>query len=133
MGDQEKTTALGMARYAQEYYDAALAADDVLGMREGYEIIAPPPVMFLVAHSIELALKSYLIHIGMPLGEIRRYLGHDLVKCWGTAKKHGIEDHVTLAKVDLEVLGLINDLHISTQLRYIETGWKDFTLPRLLR
>ena len=48
---EERTTAIGLARYAREYFDAALAADDVIGCRKGYEVGAPAPVMFLVAHS----------------------------------------------------------------------------------
>ena len=60
MNDEDRTTAVGMARYAREYFDAAKAADDVIGKRPGYERFAPAPVMFLVAHSIELVLKAYL-------------------------------------------------------------------------
>ena len=125
MNDNERTTAIGLARYAREYYDAALAADDVIGHRAGYEVAAPPPVMFLVAHSIELALKAYLKHTGMSLDKIIK-LGHNLVKCWNKAKERGVGELVELTEEDLGVLGLINDLHVSTELRYIQTGFKQF-------
>jgi hypothetical protein len=39
--DPERTTPLGLARYATEFFEAALAADDKLGRRAGYEVIAP--------------------------------------------------------------------------------------------
>ncbi len=90
MSKKERTTAIGLARYAREYLDAALAADDVIGHRKGYKIVAPPPVLFLVAHSIELALKSYLKHTGMSLREIRG-LSHNLLDCWQEAIEKGVE------------------------------------------
>jgi hypothetical protein len=46
--DPERTTSIGLARYATEFFETALAADDKLGKKEGYEIVAPIPVMFLV-------------------------------------------------------------------------------------
>jgi len=125
MSQDERTTAIGLARYAREYFDAAIAADDVIGRRKGYEIVAPPPVLFLVAHSIELALKSYLKHSGMTLREIRG-ISHNLLDCWREAVEKGVEEYVTLNEEDLGVLGLISDLHVSTELRYIQTGFKKF-------
>ncbi len=125
MSDEDRTSAVGLARYARDFFDAAIAADDVIGTRPGYERFAPVPVMFLVAHSIELVLKAYLRTRGLSVGELRKR-GHNLVECWQWAIEHGVEDHVQLTPVDMEVLELISDLHVSTQLRYIETGFKQF-------
>ncbi len=66
--DPERTTARGMARYAEEYHEAALGADEKLGTREGYEIVAPVPVLYLVGHSMELSLKSLSIAQGSIAG-----------------------------------------------------------------
>jgi hypothetical protein len=74
--DPERTTSIGLARYATEFFEAALAADDKLGKKEGYEIVAPIPVMFLVGQAIELALKAYLLAKGVELRKLRRYYGH---------------------------------------------------------
>ena len=126
MNEEDRTTAKGLARYARDFYDAAIAADHVIGRRPGYEISAPMPVMFLVAQSIELVLKAYLRHQGFSLDEMRKQ-GHDLVGCWQSAIDRGAEDHVQLTPTDLHVLELISDLHVSTELRYIRTGSK--TLP----
>jgi len=82
--------------------------------------------MFLVAHSIELVLKAYLLHSGETLDEAIA-LKHDLVKCWERAKELGLEEHVQLNEMDIHVLEIINELHKSTELRYIKTGHK--TLP----
>jgi hypothetical protein len=120
-----RTTAAGLARYAREFFEAALAVDDRMGRRPGYERIPPTPVLFLVAHSIELALKAYLRHSGMSVSAITD-LRHDLMRCWNVACRHGIETHVSLDDVDLEVIGVLNDLHVSTELRYIVTGAKTF-------
>lgn len=122
---EDRTTAVGLARYAREYFEAALAADDVIGKRKGYEIVAPAPVMFLVAHSIELALKSYLRHTGQSLLDLQR-IGHDLKDCWGACCDNGIRSLVDLDAEELRVLELIADLHASTELRYIQTGYKNF-------
>ena len=56
-----KTTPIGYARYANEFLEAALVTDEKMGSRKGYETFAPIPVMYLVGHSIELSLKSFLI------------------------------------------------------------------------
>ena len=55
------TPPAGLARYARDYYDAAIAVDDEIGRRPGYEIFAPVPAMFLVAHSIELIQSIFII------------------------------------------------------------------------
>jgi hypothetical protein len=126
MNNSNRTSPIGLARYAREYFDAAIAADDVLGMRPGYEIVAPPPVMFLVAHSIELALKSYLLHKGASIDELKNKLSHKLTACWNAAKEQDIENYLNLSSDELKTLKLIGDLHSSTELRYIQTGFKDF-------
>ncbi len=125
MNEDDRTSAIGLARYARDYFDAALAADDKIGHRKGYERVAPAPVMFLVAQSIELALKAYLRAEGLSVDQLLM-IGHNLVECWRAATDNGIEAHVALTKDDLEVLALISDLHTSTQLRYIQTGFKRF-------
>lgn len=119
-----RTTPIGLARYAREYYDAAIAADHVIGHRPGYEIHAPAPVNFLVAHSIELALKSYLRHEKFTVAEIIK-IGHSLTRCWTIACDHDIAHHVDLDESDLDVLRVIDVLHTSTELRYIVTGYKE--------
>ncbi len=116
-------SAIGLARYAREYFDAAKAADNVIGIRSSYEIIAPPPVMFLTAHSIELALKAYLFFSGKT--NIKSF-GHDLICLWTVCQQHKINTLITLSTEELATLKLISELHTSTELRYINTGFKTF-------
>lgn len=127
MNDSSRTTAIGLARYAREYLEAALAADEAIGHRPGYEAIAPPPVMFLVAHSMELALKAYLLYSGMPLKQVVA-LGHDLIVAWQYALDNNVTVHIELTEEDIDILKLINSLHISTELRYIKIGFKQFPI-----
>jgi hypothetical protein len=51
------SSAIGMLRYAIEFYAAALAADRAIGDMGGYEITAPTPLNYLIGHAIELGLK----------------------------------------------------------------------------
>jgi hypothetical protein len=120
------TTSIGLARYARDYFEAAKAADDVIGNKSGYEIIAPPPVMFLTAHAIELGFKAYLLNTGENLSSLKK-LGHDLIVLWNVCSNNNINSILVLNKEELGLLELISDLHVSTELRYIDTGFK--TVP----
>lgn len=125
--DPKKTTPIGLARYAREFFDCALAADDKVGHRSGFEIIAPIPVMYLVGHSIELCLKSYLAFQGVPLSDLRaRKYGHDLVKCFKKAKELGLNTYVELDNGEQHALTVLNELYSTKQLNYIVTGAKEF-------
>jgi hypothetical protein len=90
-------------------------ADRKIGLLPGYEVAAPPPVMTLCAHSIELSLKSFLLENGVDENQVKK-LGHNLVALWGEAKELGIE----LPEIDENVLAIISDLLVSNRLRYGE-------------
>src|SRR5664279_4178495 len=97
----ERTTSIGLARYAKEFLEAALAVDDSVGMRKEYQIIPPIPVLYLVGHSIELALKAFLVHKGMLVSELRsKAYGHDLLKCWEKSIELGLGDIFTFTSND---------------------------------
>lgn len=125
--DPVRTTPVGLARYAREFFDCAMAADAKVGIRLGFEIIAPIPVMYLVGHSIELCFKSYLVFEGVSLHALRikRY-GHDLVKCLKKAKELGLNTHVKLDEGEQHALSVLNELYSTKQLNYIVTGEKEF-------
>lgn len=114
------------AKYSHLYYEAAIGADDRIGKLPGYEFHAPMPVMFLVAHSIELSLKSYLLYVGVPQEKVRR-LRHNLIRIWKLCVKNKIENHVFLEKDEVDILRIISKLHSSTELRYTTAGYK--TVP----
>lgn len=115
-----------MARYATEFFEAALAADNKLGKKDGYEIFAPIPVMFLIGQSIELALKAYLLAKGVELRKLRRDYGHELYRSLRKAKELGLADVVELSTEEENVLALLDALYSTKQLQYIVTGAKTF-------
>jgi hypothetical protein len=124
--DPERTTPVGLARYATEFFEAALAADDKLGKTDGYEVIAPIPVMFLVGQSIELALKAYLLFKGVDLRTLRRDYGHELHRSLRKAKELGLYDVVKFSEEEEGVVELLDSLYSTKQLQYIVTGAKTF-------
>ena len=121
----EKWTAAGLARYSEEFFRAARAVDKDMGRDEGYEIIAPVPVQFLVAHSIELILKAYLQYRGRSKKQLQN-LGHDLLTCFEEAVNVGL--NYTMDDGQLEALKALSHLHATTQLGYIQSGMKTFPL-----
>lgn len=96
-------------------YEAALAADDVVGHWPGYEIAAPPPVMTMCAHAIELSLKACLLENGIDEKTVRKF-GHDLVGCWHKCVEVGADPDL----LDGNILAIISDLLVSGRLRYGE-------------
>src|SRR3569832_456501 len=123
--DTERTTAVGFARYATEFFECALAADDKVGKRPGAEIIAPIPVMYLVGHSIELGLKAYLILHDVPLKELySKQYGHDLKKSLKKAKELKLNTHVKLNFGELRAFMALNELYSTKQKNNKKTGTK---------
>lgn len=121
-----RTTPIGLIRYAFEFMEAALAADDKMGRRSGFEIIAPVPVMFLTGQSIELALKSFLLLKGIPLNKLRKDYGHNLHRSLRKAKELGLFSIVSLSEAELETIEILNTLYSSKELQYIVTGTKKY-------
>ncbi|HWU99076.1 MAG TPA: hypothetical protein VN114_11225 [Oxalicibacterium sp.] len=130
--DSERTTPLGMARYAYEFLEAALAVDEKIGHRPGYEIVAPIPALYLIGHSIELSLKAYLLSNGLGLKQVR-ILNHDLHAALRKAKELGLLSHVKFKGEEEGAVEILNDLYSTKQLEYIVTGAKHFPLFGLIQ
>lgn len=116
-----------MARYSHEFMEAALAVDNEIGTREGFEIVAPIPALYLIGHSIELSLKSFLLHKGVPLRSLRsKQFGHNLHACLRKAKELGLCAHIQFTDQEEGVFEILNSLYSTKQLEYIVTGSKNF-------
>jgi hypothetical protein len=98
---------------ARVNYSAALAADNKVGFWPGYEIAAPPPVMTLCAHSIELSFKAFLLDHDLSEKEVRN-LGHKLCSAWERCVELGASADLP----NVETLKIIEDLLVSGRLRY---------------
>jgi len=119
-----------MVRYSHEFMEAALAVDEKIGTRPGFEIVAPIPALYLVGHSIELSLKAYLLHQGVPLHELRskRHFGHSLHICLRKAKEIGLLNHVKFSGQEEGAFEILDNLYSTKQLEYIVTGAKHFPI-----
>ena len=123
--DPSRTTPLGMARYAHDFLEAALAVDGKVGEQSGYEIVAPIPALYLIGHSIELSLKAYLLSQDAKLRQLKN-IGHDLHAAFRKAKELGLLGHVKVHGVEEGALEILNQLYSTKQLEYIVTGAKHF-------
>jgi hypothetical protein len=122
--DPDKTTPIGLARYAREFFNCAMITDAKPGHQLG---VAPIPVMYLIAHSIELCLKSYLLSKGVSLIDLKRKYGHNLIKCFKKAKEFGLDKTgVNFNENEEHALFILNELYSTKQLNYIVTGGNIF-------
>jgi len=122
-----RTTALGLARYARDYLEAALVVDEHLGKRPRYLRVAPIPAYFLLTHALELTLKAYLRAGGLTVEELSaRPLGHDLRALYSKACDLGLPALYQLTEEDSSALHLLAELNEGHQLRYVEAGAKTF-------
>lgn len=96
-------------------FEAANAADKTVGFWPGYELAAPPPVMTLCAHSIELSLKAVLLDHGEDEKSVRK-LGHNLIACLDKCVELGSD----VSGIDRGILEIVADLLGSGRLRYGE-------------
>ncbi len=126
--DDNRTTAIGLARYAYEYLEAAILVDKEIGARPGFEIVSPIPAYFLALHSIELSLKAYMRHHGVSIRELRsmKKYGHDIRACYRKAKELGLRDHFKMRADDMRAMLMLIDMNTNHALRYIQTGYKQF-------
>lgn len=114
----------GFLKHAQEFW---AAADLVLNKAEEVSL----PAYFLLGRSIELSLKAFLLHKGIPISELRknRY-GHNLRVLLAEARAKGIERFVELEAIDAGVIGLLSYDYEAKRLEYRITKG-NYALPLL--
>jgi hypothetical protein len=128
--EEDRTTAIGLARYAYEYIEAAILVENN-GPTGAH--ISPIPAYFLALHGIELTLKSYLRHKGLTARELRsKKYAHDLHSCHKTAKALDLHSVFNEQPNDAKAMRLLVELNERQGLRYIKTGMKDFPLWSLV-
>lgn len=127
--DNQRTTAIGLARYAYEYIDAAIIVDEEKAEDKAYAIVSYTPAYFLIVHGIELTLKAYLMQKGIDIETLRsKEFGHDLDKCLEKANKLGFEKIFVMTDADKQAYELLIEINKEHQLRYIQTGFKRYPL-----
>lgn len=127
--EEERTTAVGLARYAYEYIDAANVVDRNDGERRPEAFISVTPAYFLALHGIELALKAFLRHQGLTARELRgKKYGHHVHACYRKAKELGLLKLFQEHPDDVRAMDMLIELNHHQGLRYIKTGAKHFPL-----
>ncbi|UKV72875.1 hypothetical protein FOC29_03455 [Burkholderia vietnamiensis] len=127
--EESRTTAVGLARYAYEYIEAAMLVDDRQTEKHLGAQISPVPAYFLAHHGIELTLKSYLRFRGVTVRDLRKkQFGHDLHACYRKSKELGLLGLFKETDRDLNAMELLVNLNFEHGLRYIQTGMKQFPL-----
>lgn len=124
----ERTSAVGLARYAYEYIDAAVIVDEARVEGGLPSQVSYTPAYFLVIHGIELCLKSYMLYKGEDIESLSKSYGHDLKKCLDKSYELGLEDIFEMNEGDQEAFDLLIDLNKEHQMRYIQTGFKTYPL-----
>ena len=90
---------VGMCRYAQEFYHAAVKTS------------SPPVRAHLLGHALELYLKTYLLNCGMKLTPLtKRPYGHDIARLLDECIRHCMEKDFRISpelKTDISRLSIV--------------------------
>jgi hypothetical protein len=80
----------GLFRYAVEYFVSAEVVLKTWSTQTGQANYLPNPLYYLYGHSIELAIKAFLLQSGTTDAQLRK-ISHGLKKCLTHAKEKGLE------------------------------------------
>lgn len=79
-----------------------------------------PVPYYLICHSIELSIKSFLFTAGFKKAE-RRKLNHDLEKALQAAENKGLSRHIQLTADERGLLSKANRLYPKKEFEYFES------------
>ena len=121
--------AIGAATLAKEFYAGAVQLQppartplDVLRQR------VPRVAYYLLGHSIELSLKSFLLARGIPNDKLRsRAFGHNLAALLAESRKRRLGTVAKLSDREVRIIRLLNQMYEAKELEYRVTGSR--TLP----
>lgn len=104
---------------------------DSNGMLEAANILMPKgmsvsgPMYYLLGHSFELGIKSFLLSKGANQKYLRD-IGHDLIKAIEWAKPCNIEAYFTFSDNQVEMITLLNKYYKAKEFEYRITGSKQY-------
>ena len=135
MGDDDWRDSSPMAtrRSAEEYEDIARAGlqsyRSKLPENQRHHSIVPFAIFANFGRAIELGLKSFLMHKGIPASELRsrRKYGHDLHSCLDTAIDQGLLTDVNLSGLHREVIGGLSGPYCEKLFDYPRIGSGELT------
>ena len=112
----------GTLRYAEDY---RIAAERVIGDCSPLESRLLMPAYNLIAQSIELSLKAYLLSMGHGNRQLRGpEFGHKLNQLIAEAERLGLNNLVLLDDVDRQVVAELSAHYEMHEFRYIKIGLK---------
>ncbi len=103
----------------RQYFEAAKTIIENSSNFEG-----SPPLLFLIAQSIELFIKAFLRGIGFSEPELKK-LGHNLTKIYAEALEKNLNEYFSPQSNDQEIINLLNESYCSRDLQYVKTGMKN--------
>ncbi len=112
---EQRTSATGLLRYAEEYREAA----EIVKASKSQEVSVVS--LMLIHHSIELSFKAYLRSRGATLGQLMD-LGHDLGGLYDEAMRQRIDRLWPYATSSEPSIRLLADANKYEALRYIING-----------
>jgi hypothetical protein len=124
--DDDRTSPLGLFNFARSYWQSGVQLH-----RAKVEVSHPDaPVTLLLAHAIELYIKSFLRLHGLGAREVKTSFGHDFRKLVEEAAARGLR----FDDEDKEVADIITEQESIRRSRHIESGfYARPSLPALSR
>ena len=115
--------------YAEEFLSAASKVKKPdKNNKSNEEFTLLMPAYYLVGHSIELSLKSYLSAKGYEINELRsRKYGHNLVSLIKEARKRKLGREVKLTKYQIQAIELFNTVYQTKDFEYLK--YANYRLP----
>tara|TARA_B110001469_G_C9586193_1_gene290805 strand:- start:673 stop:1128 length:456 start_codon:yes stop_codon:yes gene_type:complete len=123
---EEKVKSLGLWTYGKEFLAAGEKLKDPRKPINPLDHHAPTPAFYLVSHSIELFLKSYLRGKNENLKELRK-VGHDLVKALNQCEDLGLNELIEIKEESKAEIALLNQTYASKDFEYFKSGY--YQLP----
>lgn len=98
-------------------------AADFLGAANTFEAprsrFSPIPC-YLICHSIELSLKSFLFTAGFKKKD-RKRLNHDLVRALNAAEDNGLVNYIEIPSIERDAIYKANELYSKKEFEYFES------------
>ncbi|WP_339643000.1 hypothetical protein [uncultured Porticoccus sp.] len=103
-------------------------SQDFLSAYESFETHKPfsPSKYYLVCRSIELSLKAYLLTKNLPIGNLKKRLGHDLDKILRKSKELGFDSDIGISEDEKAELERAN-------LWYKRKGFEYFSIENMVK
>jgi hypothetical protein len=126
ISDVNRTTAMGLLTDAKEM----LAAAKLLNDSDVWKV--QRPTYDLLGHSIEVAMKSFLLANGTSPGTLKKKLGHNLAKTARRVIAARSNSVSPIVQENLNSIDLLNHYYQAKEFEYRVTGSKTYPQKEVL-